>query len=61
MKQEVKAGQFHVPSHPGVLKKVNINGNIIHRYFIHKKFNYLTKVKKLIQNVNKCFNSTVCN
>ena len=32
MKQEVIAGQFHVPSHPGVLKKVNINGNILQRY-----------------------------
>jgi len=30
--------KFHVPSHPGVLKRVNINGNILHRHFIHKKF-----------------------
>jgi len=29
VKQEVMAGQFHVPSHPGVLKKVYINGNIL--------------------------------
>jgi len=28
-KQEVIARQFHVPSPPGVLKKVNINGNIL--------------------------------
>jgi len=37
VKQEVKAEQFHVPSHPGVLKNLNINGNILHRYFSHKK------------------------
>ncbi len=30
------AGQFHAPSHPGVLKNVNMNGNILQRYFIHK-------------------------
>ncbi len=27
------AGQFHGPSHPGVLKNVNMNGNILQRYF----------------------------
>ncbi len=27
------AGQFHAPSHPGVLKNVNMNGNILQRYF----------------------------
>ena len=36
MIQEVIAKQFHVPSHPGVLKKVNINGNILQRYFTRK-------------------------
>jgi len=45
VKQEVMAGQFHVPSHPGVLKKVNINGNI-------KKMNingsYFTVNKQLL-------------
>jgi len=38
VKQEVKAEQFHVPSHPGVLKKVNINGNILQGYFTRKNF-----------------------
>ncbi len=32
------AGQFHAPSHPGVLKNVNMNGNILQRYFTHKNF-----------------------
>jgi len=36
VKQEVIAGQFLVPSHPGVLKNVNINGNVLQRYFSHK-------------------------
>ncbi len=27
VEQEVMAGQFHAPSHPGVLKHVNMNGN----------------------------------
>ncbi len=26
---EVMAGQFHAPSHPGVLKNGNMNGNIL--------------------------------
>jgi len=30
------AGQFHFPSHLGVLKKVNMNGNILQRYFTRK-------------------------
>jgi len=38
VKQEVMTGQLHVPSHPGVLKKVNINGNILQRYFTRKIF-----------------------
>jgi len=29
-------GQFHVSSHPDELKKVNINGNILQRYFTRK-------------------------
>jgi len=39
VKQEVKAREFHVFffSHPGVLKKVNINRNILQRYFTCKK------------------------
>ncbi len=28
VEQKVMAGQFHAPSHPGVLKNVNMNGNI---------------------------------
>jgi len=36
VKQEVIAGQFHVPSHPDVLKK-NMNGNVLQTYFSHKK------------------------
>ncbi len=31
--QEVMAGQFHAPSHPGVLKHLNMNANI---YFTFK-------------------------
>ncbi len=27
------AEQFHAPSHPGVLKNLNMNGNILQRYF----------------------------
>jgi len=38
MKQEVIAGQFHVSSHPGVLKKGHINGNILQRYFNHTQY-----------------------
>ncbi len=26
VEQKVMAGQFHAPSHPGVLKKLNMNG-----------------------------------
>ncbi len=29
---------IHAPSHPGVLKNVNMNGNILQRYFTHKNF-----------------------
>ncbi len=29
VEQKVMAGQFHAPSHPGVLKIVNMNGNIL--------------------------------
>ncbi len=41
--QGVKAGQFYVHSHLGVLKYVtaNMNGNMLHRYFIHKNFSGL--------------------
>ncbi len=35
VEQEVMAGQFHAPSHPGVLKNLNMNGNILQRYFTH--------------------------
>ncbi len=35
---KVMAGQFHAPSHPGVLKNINMNGNILQRYFTHKNF-----------------------
>jgi len=38
VKQEAMSGQFHVPSHLDVLKKVNINGNILQRYFTRKIF-----------------------
>ncbi len=38
VEQEVMAGQFHAPSHPGVLKKLKVNGNILQRYFTHKNF-----------------------
>ncbi len=38
VEQKVMAGQFHAPSHPGVLKKLNMNGNILQRYFTHKNF-----------------------
>ncbi len=27
------AGQFHAPSHPGVLKNVNMNGNILQIFY----------------------------
>ncbi len=36
--QKVMAGQFHAPRHPSVLKNVNMNGNILQRYFTHKNF-----------------------
>lgn len=37
------AEQFYVHSHLGVLKYVNanMNGNMLHRYFIHKDFSGL--------------------
>jgi len=38
VKQEVINGQFHVPSHPDTLKYVNINGNILQKYFTRKIF-----------------------
>ncbi len=38
VEQKVMAGQFHAPSHPGVLRNVNMNGNILQRYFTHKNF-----------------------
>ncbi len=38
VEQKVMAGQFHAPSHTGVLKKLNMNGNILQRYFTHKNF-----------------------
>ncbi len=37
VRQEIMAGQFHAPSHD-VLKNVNMNGNILQRYFTHKNF-----------------------
>ncbi len=30
--------QFHASSHPGVLKNVNMNVNILQRYFTHMNF-----------------------
>ncbi len=38
VKQEDMAGQFHLHNHPGVLKIVNMNGNILQRYFTHNNF-----------------------
>ncbi len=38
VKQEAMAGSLHVHNHPGVLKIVNMNGNILLRYFTHKNF-----------------------
>ncbi len=38
VEQKVMAGQFHAPSHPGVLNNLNMNGNILQRYFTHKNF-----------------------
>ncbi len=38
VEQEVMAGQFHASSHPGVLQNVNMNGNILQRYFTHRNF-----------------------
>ncbi len=38
VEQEVMAEQFHVHNHPGVLKNVNMNRNILQRYFSHKNF-----------------------
>ncbi len=34
VEQEVMAGQFHSPSHPGVIKNLNMNGNILQRYLL---------------------------
>ncbi len=38
MKQEALSVKFHVHNHTGVLKIVNMNGNILQRYFTHKNF-----------------------
>ncbi len=38
VKQEAMAGLFYVHNHPGLLKIVNMSGNILHRYFTHKNF-----------------------
>ncbi len=38
VEQKDMAGQFHAPSHPGVLKNLNMNGNILQRYFTHNNF-----------------------
>ncbi len=38
VKQEAMAGSFHVHNHPGVLKIVNMKGNILQRYFTHNHF-----------------------
>ncbi len=38
VKQEAMAGLFHVHNHAGVLKIVNMNGNIFQIYFTHKNF-----------------------
>ncbi len=38
VEQEVMAERFHAPSHPGVLKNVNMNGNKLQRYFTHNNF-----------------------
>ncbi len=37
-KQEAMAGNFHVHNHLGVLKIVNMNGNIFQIYFTRKNF-----------------------
>ncbi len=36
VEQEVMAGQYHASSHPGVLRNLNMNGDILQRYFAHK-------------------------
>ncbi len=38
VKQKAMAGSFHVHNHPGVLKIVNMNGNILQGYFTHNNF-----------------------
>ncbi len=38
VKQKAIAGLFHVHNPPGVLKIVNMKGNILQRYFTHKNF-----------------------
>ncbi len=38
VKQEAMAGKCYVHNHPGVLIIVNMNGNILQRYFTHRNF-----------------------
>ncbi len=38
VKQEAMAGYFRVHNHPVVLNILNINGNILQRYFTHTNF-----------------------
>ncbi len=38
VKQEAMAGSFHVHNHSGVLKMLNMNGNILQRYFTQNNF-----------------------
>ncbi len=37
VKQDAMADN-HVQNHPGLLKIVNMNGNVLQRYFTHKNF-----------------------
>ncbi len=42
------AGYFHVHNHPGVLKIVNMNGNILQRYFsLTPHFKFLLSKERL--------------
>ncbi len=34
--QKDMAGKFHAHNHPGMIKIVNMNGNILQRYFTFK-------------------------
>ncbi len=38
VKQEAMARYFHVHNPPGVLKVVNMNGNILQRYLTYNNF-----------------------